>query len=131
MDDLLGSPLRNHSKTPYVVACRVLLNDIEVMADIGALASERGLLQPLRIYVALAVAPPQVDALDQTFDYSNIYEFARRLATERTTLIETFALRLARSCLADERVFEVEVRVDKPQAIPGCLAGTCIKVRRG
>jgi dihydroneopterin aldolase len=117
-----------YTSTDHVIACQVLLNDIEVMADIGALAIELGVLQPLLIHVALTVVPPTTDDLTQTFDYSIIRRFAEELAAQRIVLIETFAQRLAQRCLAFEVVLDAEVRIDKPKAVPGCLAGTRIRM---
>lgn len=114
--------------THHTVSCQVLLNDIEVVADIGALAIEFGVPQPLRVHVALSVVPPQDDELAQTFNYATIREYALDLAGQRTALIETFAQRLAHRCLASDLVLEAEVRIDKPWAVPGCLAGTRVKV---
>jgi 7,8-dihydroneopterin aldolase/epimerase/oxygenase len=113
------------------ITCQVMLNDIEVMADIGALAVELGVPQPLRIHVSLTVVPPSADDLTQTFDYSNIRVFAQELAAQRIVLIETFAQRLAQMCLADDVVLDAEVRIDKPKAVPGCLAGTRVKLGKG
>lgn len=107
-----------------------MLNEIEVMADIGAYAAEQGVLQPLRIGVALSIIPPASDDLTQTFDYALLIAYARELAAQRISLIETFALRLAEMCLASAIVMEAVVRVDKPLAVPGCLAGTRIKLRK-
>lgn len=113
-----------------VTTCRVLLSQIKVMADIGALAIELGVPQPLIINVALDVAAPPHDRLTDTFDYTNIRDFAEELAAERIVLIETFARRLAEMCLAFEGVHAAEVRIDKPQAVPGCLAGTMVRIEK-
>lgn len=40
-------------------------------------------------------------------------------------LIETFAERTAVACLADPRVLNVVVRVEKPGAIPDAAAAAC------
>ncbi|MEE4452126.1 dihydroneopterin aldolase [Novosphingobium resinovorum] len=112
------------------VECQVLLDEIEVMADIGAFSAEHGVPQPLRIHVALSIVPPVDDDLSQTFDYSRIHAHALELASQRIALIETFAQRLARMCLACDLVTEAAVRIDKPRAVPGCLAGTRIRIRR-
>ena len=113
------------------VSCQVLLGDLEVMADIGALASEHGVPQPLRICVTVDVVPPPADNLAQAFDYSLIAVFAHELAAGRIALIETFAQRLAQKCLAYDMVLGAEVRIDKPRAVPGCLAGTRVRLSKG
>lgn len=121
---------KQHMRPDRVAECEVMLNEIEVMADIGAYAAEQGVLQPLRIGVALSIIPPASDDLTQTFDYALLIAYARELAAQRISLIETFALRLAEMCLASAIVMEAVVRVDKPLAVPGCLAGTRIKLRK-
>lgn len=113
-----------------VAQCRVMLDDIAVMADIGVLEAEIGNAQPLFVHVALDVAAPGSDDLAETFDYRAIHAAAQGLGRERIALIETFALRLADHCLADPRVLAAEVRVDKPRAIPGAMARTTLRLAR-
>ncbi|WP_347558870.1 dihydroneopterin aldolase [Robbsia sp. KACC 23696] len=126
MDESVFSRSLPTLRAPRAACCEVQLCDIEVMADIGAFESEIGVLQPLRIDVVLRIVPPARDSLAHTFDYSAIQAFASELAIERTVLIETFAMKLAQRCLVDDRVIEAQVRIDKPRAIPGCMAGTRI-----
>jgi len=110
--------------------CSVMLDNIEVMADIGILAVETGVKQPLVLHVRLDVIPPADDHIDETHDYREIHRAAHDLAEQRIALIETFARRLAERCLANERVLAAEVRVDKPLAVPGCLAATQVRLCR-
>lgn len=112
------------------MSCEVLIEGLEVEADIGALDTERGVPQPLRISVALTVVPPDRDVLTQAFDYREIRSFALALADERIVLVETFAHRLAIACLGDPRVLAAEVRVDKPRAVPNCLAAVRVRLAR-
>jgi dihydroneopterin aldolase len=115
---------------PHITECQVLLGDLEVMADIGAYAAEHGVLQPLVIHVTLMLVPPTDDDLAQTFNYAVIREYALALARQRISLIETFAHRLASLCLDSDMVTEAEVRIDKPRAIPGAMAGTRVRLRK-
>lgn len=124
MNDML------HLRGGAGITCRVLLEDIEVEADIGMLAAELGVPQPLRLHVALDVVPPSDDDLTQTFDYRDIHACVRTLAGQRIALIETFAMRLAAYCLAHPIVLAAEVRIDKPRAVPGCLAGTKVRIEK-
>lgn len=110
--------------------CSVMLDNIEVMADIGILAAETGVRQPLVLHVRLDVVPPAADHIDETHDYRAIHRAAHDLAEQRIALIETFARRLAERCLANERVLAAEVRVDKPRAVPGCLAAAHVRLSR-
>jgi dihydroneopterin aldolase len=111
--------------------CEVMLHDLHVMADIGAYAAEHGVLQPLILHVTLTVTPPGSDDLGDTFNYADIGDYARHLAGQRIGLIETFAQRLARKCLETDVVIEAEVRIDKPRAVPGAMAGTRVLLRKG
>jgi len=130
MDEAFSPCLGREGPATWSASCEVLLTRIEVMADIGVLASEAGVAQPLQIEVAAAIVPPTEDELSQTLDYSLILEYARKIAAERTCLIETFARRLAGYCLAHDCVLSVDVRIDKPQAVPGCLAGTRVRMSK-
>lgn len=112
------------------IECQVHLDQIKVMADIGVHASEMGTLQPLLIDVCLSVIPPRDDELCQTFDYVLIARHAGELAASRTNLIETFARLLAERCLQSDLVLEAFVQIAKPQAMPDCMAGTRIRMRK-
>lgn len=109
-------------KPPHARRCFVALTDFEVMADIGVHDAEIGRLQPLRIAVTLETLHPGVDSIEEAFDYGRIVEEARHLASSRTCLIETFASRLGEACLESALVLSADVHVEKPWAIPGCLA---------
>lgn len=118
------------STDAIVGQCSVMLDNIEVMADIGILAAETGVRQPLVLHVRLDVVPPTEDHIDQTCDYREIHRAAHDLAEQRIALIETFARRLAERCLANGRVLAAEVRADKPLAVPGCLAAAHVRLSR-
>lgn len=127
MDERVCAPCVEEAEA----SCQVRLNEMEVMADIGVYESEQGMPQPLLIDVAVTVLPPSRDELSHTFDYTRVRAHALELAGQRIALIETFALRLARMCLADDGVLQAEVRIGKPRAVPGCLASTCVTLRKG
>lgn len=107
-----------------------MLDQLEIMADIGAEAREHGVLQPLRIFVSLKVTPPDADRIDRAFDYRQLRAIAERLAARRTVLIETFARDLAEQCLGHPLVDAADVRIEKPRAVPDALAGTRVFMRK-
>lgn len=109
----------------------VFLRDLSVIADIGAYAHEIGHPQPLLVHVHLGVVPPQNDVIEEVFDYTQIKSAADALGRERITLIETFAQRLAEFCLAHRLVRRVSVTIEKPRAVPGCMAGVTVSLDRG
>ncbi|MEV4933990.1 dihydroneopterin aldolase [Sphingobium sp. LMA1-1-1.1] len=110
--------------------CDIVVTGLKVMADIGAYAAEKGVLQPLSITATLSVIPPNDDELGEAFDYAQICEFATTLATQRINLIETFARRLAEMCLRHDLVLGAVIEIDKPQALPGCVAGTVFRLSK-
>ena len=112
------------------IICHIMVDQIKVMADIGAHAHEHGRLQPLILHASLTIIPPAEDELDATFDYAKIKIFAEELAQQRTVLIESFAKRLAQKCLLDDKVITAEIRIEKPEALPNSMAGTRIKLSR-
>jgi dihydroneopterin aldolase len=112
------------------IVCEVMLDGIEVQADIGAYPREFGRPQPLLIDVTIAILPPPGDDLATTFDYAAIRRFALDLAGERIALIETFAERLARLCLAHPAALAGDVRITKPRAVRGCLARARISLAK-
>ena len=103
---------------------------MHVAADIGVFAHEHGRAQPLVVDVILHVDAPARDALEETVDYQLIADDAHELARERTQLIETYALRLARKCIAYRGARSVEIRVSKPSALNDGLAGTRVSLAR-
>ncbi|WP_051376811.1 dihydroneopterin aldolase [Burkholderia sp. WSM2232] len=130
MHELMSAPYAKRFSAFVSAQCQVILNNIEVMADIGVYEAEMGVPQPLVIDVALSVVPPAMDELSQTFDYTRVRACALGLAAQRIMLIETFAMRLARMCLTHDTVLGAEVRIRKPRAVPGCLACTCVTLSK-
>lgn len=110
--------------------CEVFLEGMEIQADIGAHAHEFGVPQPLVIDVRVAIELPNVDDLSATLDYACIRRFATELAARRIVLIETFAHQLGLACLAHPGAQAVTVRIAKPRAVPGCLAGVSVQLGR-
>ncbi|WP_423603543.1 dihydroneopterin aldolase [Sphingomonas sp. MS122] len=105
------------------LAIEVTISDLQVTADIGVYAHEHGRPQPLVVDIILNIDAPACDALEETIDYQHVADDAHALARGRTALIETYAMRLAERCIACPRVQRVEVRVSKPGALRGGLAG--------
>jgi dihydroneopterin aldolase len=114
----------------HVVLAEISVTGLEVAADIGVYAHERGRPQPLVVDVVVRLPAPASDTLDASLDYQRIAEYAHALARERICLIETFARRLAERCLDHPVAQAVEVRVAKPGALRGGLAGTRILLSR-
>ena len=114
------------------VEVEVSVSALQVAADIGVYAHEHGNPQPLVVDVAIRIVPPAEDRLDASLDYQIVADAAHRLGRERIQLIETYARRLAETCLEHPGALAVEVRVGKAGALRAGLAGTRVTlVRRG
>jgi 7,8-dihydroneopterin aldolase/epimerase/oxygenase len=94
-------------------------------AEVGVNDHEYGRRQPLVADVELDLAPAAAEHIGDTVSYSWIVAQAQALAASgHFKLIETFAERLARACLADEKVLRARVRLEKPHALaPTAAAG--------
>ena len=112
------------------MALEVSISDLQVAADIGVYAHEHGRAQPLVVDIVLKIDAPRSDALNDTIDYQCVAEAAHALGLERIALIETYAMRLARRCIAYPGVQAAEVRVSKPGALRGGLAGARASLAR-
>jgi len=113
---------------------KVFVTGLKVEAEIGVYAHEKGKAQPLVVDVELDVPIAGATHLSETVNYEMIGEAARAIAAEgHIQLVEDFAERLARACLADSRVTRARVRVEKPQALAphAAAAGVEITVVRG
>ena len=117
-----------------VVMTKIFVTGLKVDAQIGVYAHEKGRAQPLVVDVELDVPTAGASRLADTVNYETIGEFARAIAAEgHIQLVEDFAERLARACLADGRVMRARVRVEKPLALAphAAAAGVEITVVRG
>jgi dihydroneopterin aldolase len=101
----------------------VFVRGLQLSAEIGLYAHERGRRQPLIVDVTLTVAPKPVAGLGDLVNYEAIAAKARAIVERgHIELVEVFAEALAAACLEDARVLKAEVRVEKPEAVPGAAA---------
>jgi dihydroneopterin aldolase len=101
-----------------VAMTKVFVTGLKVQAEIGVYRHEVGRLQPLSVDVELDVPSAGAGRLADTLNYETILAAARSVAAAgHIELVETFADRLARACLADPRVTRARVRVEKPLAL--------------
>jgi dihydroneopterin aldolase len=84
------------------------------------------------IDITLTLEPKRVGGMPDVVDYELVSRKARHLAARgHVELVEDYAQELAAICLEDPRVQLVELRVEKPEAIPGAAgAGVVLKARR-
>jgi 7,8-dihydroneopterin aldolase/epimerase/oxygenase len=101
-----------------IPAFTVFVRGLAVEAEIGIYEHEFGRRQPLIADVELTLAPGRIEHFAETVNYETVVAAAQRIADSgHMNLVETFADRLARACLADPLVVRVRVRVEKPQAL--------------
>ena len=97
---------------------KIFVTGLKVEAQIGVHAHEKGKAQPLVVDVELDAPIAGARRLADTVNYESFGEAARAIAAEgHILLVEDFAERLARACLADLRVTRARVRVEKPHAL--------------
>jgi len=102
----------------------------------GALPEEQERVQPLEVDLDVSLdlhAPGASDALDDTVDYGLLCATVERIiTTERFTLLERLASRIAEATLADERVDSVTVSVRKLEPpVPQQLTTSGVRITRG
>jgi dihydroneopterin aldolase len=103
---------------------RVFVHNLELIASVGILEHEKRYEQPILISADLAVRDDYdgvSDRVSDVLDYSKLVEGITRLVqSDHVNLIETLAERIAAFCLADQRVLNVRIRIEKPDAMPAC-----------
>jgi len=111
----------------------IFVRGLAVEATVGVHEHEKRAPQPLRISVDLTVREipgPVQDKLHEVVCYEDVVRKVKTIcAADHVNLIETLAERIAASCLADERVHAVRVRVEKPHAFEEC-ASVGIEIER-
>ena len=94
----------------------VFIRDMIMHAAIGVYAHEHGAMQRVRLNIDLAVAEDGLteDCLSRVVDYEAIVVAVRGIVSAgHVVLVETLAERIAMASLADERVINARVRVEK------------------
>ena len=98
---------------------RVFIRDLEVSGSIGIYDEEKRAPQRIVINVDLVVEEGQADdRIESVVSYEEVVKAIEAIVAEgHVNLVETLAERIAQSCLADARVVEAVVRVEKPDII--------------
>jgi dihydroneopterin aldolase len=113
----------------------IQIKGFSVLASCGALPEEQARPQPIEVDLEvacdLAVAGGS-DRLEDTVDYGALCDMVERVATtERFTLLERLAERLAEEVRRDDRVESVTVAVRKLRPpVPHHLATTGVRITR-
>lgn len=114
------------AREPIASAARrvrhVFVRDLILAAAIGVWAHEKGRTQRVRVNIDLGVEEPETpgpDRLEAVVCYDRLTRAVRALAVgEHVHLIETLAERIAQAALADPRILNVRVRVEKLDVYP-------------
>ena len=111
------------------VMTKVFVTGLKVQAEIGVYRHEIGRVQPLVVDVELDVPTAGAEHLSETLNYETILEAARQIAGGgHIELVETFAERLGQACLADPRVTQARIRVEKPLALAPDAVGAGVEI---
>ncbi len=102
---------------------RILIDSLEVMADIGFHEFERGIPQRLHLTIELWIEgierAPEADEPAAAWDYDYVVGEVRRLATERRfNLQETLVHAIFERLSAMHRVTALRIRSLKPDVYP-------------
>lgn len=116
------SPATGKEKSYY----RVRVSDLVLQARIGIYEHERAGPQRVRINVELKVAEsgaPLDDDIANVLSYEDIVVGIREIvARGHINLVETLAEEIATLCLADLRVAQARIAVDKLDVMPDAAA---------
>ncbi|HEV2364081.1 MAG TPA: dihydroneopterin aldolase [Caulobacteraceae bacterium] len=116
-------------EVPAQVTTRVFVRGLVVKALIGIHPVEKRRRQPLVVDIELTIETGGWRHLTDTVDYETIAQSARAIAAAgHTGLVESYARRLADACLAEPRVIEARVRVEKPRALRPDAAGAGVEI---
>ncbi len=112
----------------------IFIRNLDLAARIGVHAHEKSRPPRLRIGVEIGMKgeAPGRDEIGAVFNYEAIVEGIKRIASGgHINLVETFADRVAKLCLADRRVAGVRVSVEKLDVYPEMESvGVVIERRR-
>jgi dihydroneopterin aldolase len=100
---------------------RIFIRDLVLSCSIGVYDYEKLAPQRVRINVDVTAREPNAaleDDIVKVVSYDDLVKGIRAIAAEgHINLVETLAERVASLCLADPRVVNVRIRVEKPDVI--------------
>ena len=103
---------------------KIILRDLTVSAIIGTMPQERHRRQSVVINLELScdlAAAGQSDRLEDTMDYHTLKQkIVAMVEVSEFFLIERLAQAIAELCLADPKIVQADVTVDKPGALSLC-----------
>lgn len=126
-------PVRERSPAQGDGFYRMYVRDLVLLCNIGAYPEERHRRQRVSFNIDMRVVAPTGpidDDLTKVLSYDKVISNVRELVDRgHINLVETLAERVAESCLADPRVADVRVRVEKLDIEPAA-SGIGIEIER-
>ena len=99
----------------------IFIEGLKFYATIGINNWEKNTKQPIIIDISLFIEKIKNnnrDKIDETVDYKSIsYSVKELVEDNKFELIETMGKEIALLCLKNEKVFEVKVKINKPEAL--------------
>jgi dihydroneopterin aldolase len=96
----------------------VFVRGLTVQAQVGIHPHELGRTQPLVLDIELRLAGEVAARLADIFNYEIVRREALALAASgHFDLVETFARRLGETLMADPKVEQARIRLEKPEAL--------------
>lgn len=118
----LTSAQHNTSKSAREIGDTIFVRDFVVDCNVGVYAEEQGITQKVMFTVEARLATnvyANNDEMAEVPSYADIIDTIVALARGgHINLVETFAERIAESCLADPRIVAVRVRLEKLERGP-------------
>ena len=101
----------------------IFVTGLEVQAELGVHAHERGHTRLLLIDIEAGIGAPANDSLSSTVDYDSIVSMVHdEVGVGHVELVETLACRIADRILSTSGASDVSVRITKPGAVPEAKA---------
>jgi len=99
----------------------IFIEGLKFYSTIGIHNWEKNTKQPIIIDLSLFIEKIKnnnKDKIDETVDYKAIsYSVKKLVEDNKFELIETMGKEIALLCLTNEKVFEVKVKINKPEAL--------------
>ncbi|MDX2257990.1 MAG: dihydroneopterin aldolase [Hyphomicrobiaceae bacterium] len=118
-----------------IAACdRIFVDDLVLDCHIGVYAEEQGVTQKVGFRLEAAIAPAvrsRKDEIVEVPSYDDLTNAVKAtLAEGHINLVETMAERIAERVLADKRILEVKVRIEKLERGPRAVGVEIVRPRR-
>lgn len=103
---------------------RVLIEALELEANVGVYPHEHGRLQRLQFWLTLEIRDAydgRSDRLQDVYDYDDAIGIVRTvIALRHFNLLERLGEEISAACLKDPRVLSLRLRIAKIDVVAGC-----------